>query len=1214
MSWKNYFREMILERGKTYYQRNRVMNLTYQNLIYKARVLGEVGYDVEIKMRDEDIIYMKCTCPYAASGQHCKHMAAVMYAIEEQGEELKNQQNQIAETVIPFSTVESEYHYFDMGRIAGNLEVSRTVYDEAKRLIHKKSVVLDEVRIRYYRYQQGVVQGAVAEGHYTDGRIEKEIEFCFLRDKIISANCQVPGCSGYYGDGFYYTRKEICKHILALMILLDEYLKKYNPGDSTSPGGIRFVQQFRGIHFKEQLENQVEEQRDLQIEPVLERNGDLLKLSLKAGVEKLYVVKKLSEFVANYTEKESMLFGTKTEIDFAKHRLMPEAEGLFAFVKQIVDEEQNREMYQRTRTDGYYEAEEIKNFIPLYGARMDEFYDMFEGHTLPCNDKTGYKTKKINLKLQNGKPDIQIQIEQDVDEENIFHGVSVKGNVPSCIYGRKYYYFFRGDTLSRMDETTKNSLLPLFDMAEYEKISFRVGRKHLSEFYHQILPILRENANVEEPEAEAVAAYVPPEPKFVFYLDAEKGRVICKPRVKYADTEVSLLDTMKGEVVPEPFRNIYLESEILFCAKEFFKEISLEEDEMYCGEEDEEVLYFMDSGIDRLMSLGEVQTTDRFRSMNVRRRPKLKMGVSLESDIMNLTISSDDIDQEELLQILQSYQRKKKYYRLKNGDFVTMQEEDVEMLSQLMETLQISPKEFVKGNMKIPVYRALYLNKMLEQSENVYLERDKHFRNLIKEFKTVEDSDFEVPAQLHTVMRNYQVQGFKWMKTLEQYGFGGILADDMGLGKTLQMISVLQSAKENSNLGTALIVSPASLVFNWKEEFAKFAPDMTVTLVVGTQTERADVIKNYEKSDVLVTSYDLLKRDIAEYEGLHFQYQVLDEAQYIKNHGTAAAKATKIIQSTHRYALTGTPIENRLSELWSIFDYLMPGFLYGYETFRRQLETPIVKYKEQNASEQLKKMVSPFIMRRLKTDVLKDLPDKLEEVRYAKMDTEQRRIYDGQVVHMKHMLEAQEADDFQKNKLQILAELTRIRQICCDPELLFEKYKEGSAKRLACMELIQSAMEGEHKILVFSQFTSMLELLEKDLKSLHIGYYKIIGATPKEKRVEMVRAFNEDDTPVFLISLKAGGTGLNLTGADVVIHYDPWWNQAAQNQATDRAHRIGQTKNVTVYKLIVKDTIEEKIVQMQETKRNLADSVLEGENGSITQMSKEELLELFCES
>ncbi|MGN0204332.1 MAG: DEAD/DEAH box helicase, partial [Coprococcus sp.] len=391
----------------------------------------------------------------------------------------------------------------------------------------------------------------------------------------------------------------------------------------------------------------------------------------------------------------------------------------------------------------------------------------------------------------------------------------------------------------------------------------------------------------------------------------------------------------------------------------------------------------------------------------------------------------------------------------------------------------------------------------------------------------------------------------------------------------------------------------------------RFAPQLNVCMVTGTQKERSEKLKHYGDYDVLVTSYDLLKRDIAEYEECSFLCQVLDEAQFIKNHTTAAAKAVKLIHSKTRYALTGTPIENRLSEMWSIFDFLMPGFLYGYDVFKKEIETPIVKNQDKDAMERLKRMVSPFILRRLKKDVLKDLPDKLEKVHYAKFDNAQQKLYDGQVTHMQMMLEQQQDSDFGREKLKILAELTRIRQICCDPSLIYENYKGGSAKREACMELIHQGIEGEHRMLIFSQFTSMLELLEKELDDRRIPYYKITGETPKEKRIQMVHDFNEGDTPVFLISLKAGGTGLNLTGADMVIHYDPWWNLAVQNQATDRAHRIGQTNTVTVYKLIAKDSVEEKILKMQEKKKDLAEEILSGETGGLSALSKEELLELL---
>ena len=411
--------------------------------------------------------------------------------------------------------------------------------------------------------------------------------------------------------------------------------------------------------------------------------------------------------------------------------------------------------------------------------------------------------------------------------------------------------------------------------------------------------------------------------------------------------------------------------------------------------------------------------------------------------------------------------------------------------------------------------------------------------------------------------------------------------------------------------GVSLVICPASLVYNWGEELRRFAPRLKTGLVTGTKKERSRIIEDYRRYDVLVTSYDLLKRDIYSYKGKSFRFEIIDEAQYIKNHTTAAAKSVKLISAQTRFALTGTPIENRLSELWSIFDYLMPGFLYSYARFQADIEQPVVKSENEETMQRLRRMVSPFILRRRKEDVLRDLPEKLEEVRYAGMEAKQRKLYDGQVIRMKADMSRKSESDFRRNRLQILAELTRIRQICCDPSLILENYDGGSAKREVCMELIRGVIEGEHKALVFSQFTSMLELLEKDLKREGIDYYKITGATLKERRLEMVKEFNENTVPVFLISLKAGGTGLNLIGADVVIHYDPWWNVAAQNQATDRTHRIGQTRVVTVYKLIAKGTIEERILEMQQNKEKLAEDILSGENIASSTISREDLLDLL---
>ena len=528
--------------------------------------------------------------------------------------------------------------------------------------------------------------------------------------------------------------------------------------------------------------------------------------------------------------------------------------------------------------------------------------------------------------------------------------------------------------------------------------------------------------------------------------------------------------------------------------------------------------------------------------------------------------------------------------------------------------LNIPMEQLIQGGVHIPKYRSLYVDRLLDSHNEIAASRDRHFKSLIRSFQTIKDSDFDVSASLSDVMRPYQLYGFRWLSTLTQAGFGGILADEMGLGKTIQMLSLLDSLRQAGETRPALVICPASLVYNWKEECSRFTPDLSVETLAGTLSQRKSILKQIafggETADLYITSYDLLKRDITAYDGLYFSSVILDEAQYIKNHKTAIAKAVKILQADHRFALTGTPIENRLSELWSIFDFLMPGFLYTSSEFAERFETPIMKKKDPAATARLSRMTEPFILRRKKTDVLKDLPEKLEEVHTSLMEDDQRKLYDAHVVHMKEILSS--SGNSGEDKMRVLAEITRLRQLCCDPSLLFEDYKGSSTKRAACLELIQNAIDGGHRMLVFSQFTSMLSLLAEDLKQAKIPFYTITGSTPKQERIRLVGEFNSrEDVPVFLISLKAGGTGLNLIGADVVIHYDPWWNLAVQNQATDRAHRIGQTHQVTVIKLITAKTIEEKIMELQEAKRDLADAIMEGQSNSLMSMTKEELLALL---
>ena len=545
-----------------------------------------------------------------------------------------------------------------------------------------------------------------------------------------------------------------------------------------------------------------------------------------------------------------------------------------------------------------------------------------------------------------------------------------------------------------------------------------------------------------------------------------------------------------------------------------------------------------------------------------------------------------------------------------------MDEDGIRVLSELRENLQISEAKLKSGEITIPKYRALYLDTRLKEQDDLQVEKNREFRMLIRNMKTAEENDFELPDNLQAQLREYQKTGFWWLKPLCQNGLGGILADDMGLGKTLQtiafLLSEMQEAPEDANR-RSLIVAPASLVYNWESECARFAPELQTRLVAGTQEQRKEMIQNAGMQDILITSYDLLRRDIELYQDLPFFCEIIDEAQFIKNHATQGAKAVKTIHASFRLALTGTPVENQLSELWSIFDYLMPGFLYGYQKFREQFELPIVRNGDEERLERLQKMIRPFILRRLKKEVLKDLPDKIEKNMAARMEQKQKELYHAHAQRLALMLQNQTEEEFADSRFQVLSELTRLRQLCCDPALVYENYEGGSAKLDLCIELIQSAVESGHKILLFSQFTSMIEILTARLQEESISYFVLQGSTKKEQRAQMVEQFNRDDTSVFCISLKAGGTGLNLTGADIVIHYDPWWNVAVENQATDRAHRIGQKNVVTVYKLIAKGTIEEKIIKLQQRKKELAEESLSGDEIKTASFQREELLELLEE-
>ncbi len=469
----------------------------------------------------------------------------------------------------------------------------------------------------------------------------------------------------------------------------------------------------------------------------------------------------------------------------------------------------------------------------------------------------------------------------------------------------------------------------------------------------------------------------------------------------------------------------------------------------------------------------------------------------------------------------------------------------------------------------------------------------------------------ELPAEVKATLRCYQTEGVHWLERLRTMFLNGILADDMGLGKTLQAIVALSQLLKVRK-GHALIVCPTSLLYNWKEEFAKFNPKLKVMVVDGVPTNRKKLIEQIEKYDVLITSYTLLQKDIESYRANQFAYVFLDEAQHIKNRGTRNAKSVKLVNADHRVILSGTPIENSLDELWSLFDFLMPGFLGTYDRFVEKYVRTSGKELTKNL-EYLRKKVSPFIMRRMKADVLKDLPPVSEIVYHCQLSEVQMELYRSYAQSARdELVKLVERDGFDRVQIHVLATLTRLKQICCHPAIFAKEKAElgDSSKYDLLLELLQTLIEGGHKTVIFSQYTRMLQIMRHDFEERGIRFVYLDGSS--KNRLDVVKQFNEDATiSVFLVSLKAGGTGLNLVGADTVIHYDMWWNPAVESQATDRVHRIGQKNSVSAYKLITLGTIEEKIAEMQNKKKGLVKKIVSCDDEAIAKLTWEDVLELL---
>ncbi len=935
----------------------------------------------------------------------------------------------------------------------------------------------------------------------------------------------------------------------------------------------------------------------VRLEPHIEFRGSYMQAEFKIGISRMYVLRSISKMAAAIENLETVSYGAQLTFLHCIGAFEPGSRKMAQF---LVENAGGGGFYYRTPY-GRYQSYSDDRYININKRNADDFMAALMGRPFWMT-----LSKEVS-----GLWEIEDKIPPwDVSITRADGGISLQMNMYPSFEGKNYsWYFYNGIAyrVSMAKLRKMEKFLYFMTMRTHGKC--QIAEEDLPGFFQNVLPSIESMIPVRKEGIEP-ANFLPPEAEFEIYLDLpQKDMISCRLMACYGEQKYNVFADSR-DIRRMAGRDIRRELEADSTVREYFMAYDEEARQMVLQGEDAIYSFLMD-GMEALQETGEVFISDKLKSVRLLPSPKVSVGVSLSGGMMDLELDCEGMSMEELVAVLSRYDRRKKYFRMKNGDFLNMDEDGIRILSEIQEGLQLKPEGLLKGTAVVPKYRALYLDEELREEQSVQFVKNRDFRALIRNMKTVEDNDFEIPQGLNAVLREYQKRGFLWIKTLCRNGFGGILADDMGLGKTLQVITFLLSEQQEGGMKRSLIVAPASLVYNWLSEFGRFAPSLAVSAVTGTREQRQEIIESAADNEILITSYDLLRRDIDIYSRIPFFAEVIDEAQFIKNHTTQGARSVKQIQAEFRLALTGTPVENALSELWSIFDYLMPGFLYSYTRFREQLETPIVRDGNEEAMVRLQKMIRPFVLRRLKKDVLGDLPDKIEKVAYAMMSGEQKQLYDAHVQKILIQISGQSDEDFSKSQILMLAELTKLRQLCCAPSLLYEGYKGDSAKLELCLELIENAVAGGHKLLLFSQFTSMLELITEKLAQKNISFYKLTGSTSKEKRRDLVERFNQDDTNVFCISLKAGGTGLNLTAADMVLHYDPWWNAAAENQATDRAHRIGQKNVVTVYKLVAQGTIEEKIIELQNRKKELADKVLSGEELKSGSFTKEEIMDLL---
>ena len=975
-----------------------------------------------------------------------------------------------------------------------------------------------------------------------------------------------------FANNITSSNKYMCKHIAAV---LSKYIHLGITKNNESKKRIENM----GEDILNKLTSLKNPKEKINLEVHLSNKNvhDCFQADFKIGSKRMYVLKNLKDFIHAKSENKEIEYGKDFTYYPEEHVFNEREENIVDFIEEFVANDELKNLY------GYANHGLINGkYLNIQDASLRRFLHIVgeEGIT--------YNLEKVKIIEED------IPLELYISEKNEKYIVNIIGESLKPISSKYDVFLFEKNIYVPSKAQIRSLKIFYKYFEEFKRLEFK--KEKALDMFNTVMPKL-ENMSSNIKIDKKINNLVKNDLKAEFFLDIRKKQVVLDVNLKYGEeiikyfsnvsykNKIIIRDTNKEEQILETLTNLnfsYENNIFVFNAQEY---------DLY--------LFFMDK-YKELELLGDVYYSDRFKERKVYVTPKIEANIKDKEDsFLDFTFKIDDISPKEYKNILDAFKSKRKYYKLKNDSFINLEGEEIHDFLGLIDNITSSNKD---GSIKLHKNKAIVLNDYLENNNLPFVKGKNIVKDIANKVLDLDKLEYTVPENLKTQLRDYQITGFKWFKNLSYLGFGGVLADEMGLGKTVEAIAFLLSEKDKKSI----IIAPTSLIYNWKNEFIKFAPSIKVCVIHGNKNERTKIIENIDNYDVILTTYGTLRNDEESYEKLNFDYCILDEGQNIKNPLAQSTKSVKNINAKSKFVLTGTPIENNLIELWSIFDFVMPNYLYNTTTFKKKF------INNDDTKIELQKYIRPFMLRRLKKDVIRELPDKIEKNHYVELTKGQKKVYAAYVKDIKNKMEA---ENFEGDKITIFSYLTKLRQLCLDPSIIVENYKGGSAKIEEALNIIEENIENGHKILLFSQFTSVLKNISKELSKNEIEHMYLDGSTKASKRLELVDEFNNSDKyKVFLISLKAGGTGLNLTSADVVIHFDPWWNPAVEEQATDRAHRIGQENVVQVFKLISEGTIEERILNMQENKKELINNVLnsdyKGEN-MLSSLSKEELMKLF---